>query len=171
MTRGRRLAILIAAFAGTGWFAFFAEGPAHLPATMKAGAAVAVPRPPAIHSQRLLDRQQWQSTTPSDAVDLFQLRALAPVLAPAATPAPTPPPPPVIQAPAPPPLPYRYLGKQKREGEAWQVFLLRQDQVFVVREGELLESAYRVERIAPPTLSLRDLASQQTQTLNIGESN
>ena len=84
----------------------------------------------------------------------------------------TPPPPPVVPAPLPaptaPPLPYTYVGK-KHEAGTLEVYLSRGERTLIVREGASLEGAYVVERIAPPTLSLRYQPLGQVQTLSIGE--
>jgi len=84
----------------------------------------------------------------------------------------TPPPPPVVpvQPPAPtaPPLPYTYVGK-KQEAGTWEVYLSRGERTLIVREGSSLEGTYVVERIAPPTLSLKYQPLGQVQTLSIGE--
>jgi hypothetical protein len=84
--------------------------------------------------------------------------------------APPPAPAPIAAVPAPaaPPLPYAFLGK-KQEGGAWEVYLARGDQSFVVREGQTLEGQYRVGRIAPPQLELTYLPLGLPQTLAIGE--
>lgn len=84
----------------------------------------------------------------------------------------TPPPPPVVpvQPPAPtaPPVPYTYVGK-KHEAGTWEVYLSRGERTLIVREGATLEEVYVVERIAPPTLSLRYQPLGQVQSLSIGE--
>ena len=77
---------------------------------------------------------------------------------------PLPPPPPTAPA-----LPFTFLGK-KLESGAWEVFLARGDQSFVVRVGTLIENTYRVEAIMPPTLSLTYLPLAEKQTLAIGDS-
>lgn len=77
---------------------------------------------------------------------------------------PLPPPPPTAPA-----LPFTFLGK-KLESGAWEVFLARGDQSFVVRAGTLIENTYRVEAITPPTLSLTYLPLAEKQTLAIGDS-
>lgn len=84
------------------------------------------------------------------------------------------PPVPVIKALPPPPptaplLPFTFLGK-KLESGAWEVFLARGEQSFVVRAGTLIENTYRVEAITPPTLSLTYLPLAEKQTLAIGDS-
>lgn len=83
---------------------------------------------------------------------------------------PPPPPPPKPLPPPPPtapPLPFTYLGK-KLEGGAWEVYLARRDQTFIVNVQTVIENTYRVDEIKPPTLSLTYLPLNQTQTLTIG---
>jgi len=75
-----------------------------------------------------------------------------------------PPPPPPPQAP---PLPFAYLGKQQHNGK-WTVFLTNQERTYIVMEGVVIESAYRIEQITPPILSVTYLPLQQLQTLAIG---
>lgn len=84
------------------------------------------------------------------------------------------PPPPVIKPlppppPMAPPLPFSFIGK-KLEGGAWEVFLARGEQSFVVREGAVIENIYRVDTIKPPNLNLTYLPLGQGQSLIIGES-
>ena len=84
----------------------------------------------------------------------------------------TPPPPPRPKPVAPPPptappLPYKVIGKKFEDG-TWQVFLARQDQVFVVKPQDTLENTYRVEETKPPVMTLTYLPLQQRQTLPIG---
>lgn len=82
---------------------------------------------------------------------------------------PPPPPPPEPPPPPPqaPPLPFAYLGKQQENGE-WIVFLANQERTYAIKAASIIESAYRVEKISPPTLTLIYLPLQQSQTLTIG---
>jgi hypothetical protein len=84
----------------------------------------------------------------------------------------SPPPPPRPKPPAPPvptapPIPYTVLGKKAEDG-VWQVFLARQDQVFIVKHGDTLENTYRVEEIKPPGLTLTYIPLNERQALPIG---
>ncbi len=84
----------------------------------------------------------------------------------------TPPPPKPDQPARPlppmaPPLPFVYLGK-KQEAGVWEAYLGRGEEVFIVREGMLLEGRYRVQAINPPNLTLTYLPLKQSQTLSIG---
>ena len=85
-----------------------------------------------------------------------------------------PPPPPIVVAPQPPPkptapaLPFAYLGKMFDTG-VWEAYLSRGDETFVVREHGVIDANYRVETIAPPTMTIVYLPLMQTQTLSIGD--
>jgi hypothetical protein len=65
-------------------------------------------------------------------------------------------------------VPYQFLGK-KQEGGDWEVFLARGELTFVVREGQVVEDAWRIERITPPSMSMTYLPLNQAQTMQIGE--
>ena len=83
-------------------------------------------------------------------------------------------PPPVVVAPKPPPkptappMPFTYLGKML-DGGVWEAYLARGDETFVVREHGAVDANYRVETIAPPTMTITYLPLKQTQTLSIGD--
>ncbi len=83
----------------------------------------------------------------------------------------TPPPPrpkPVAPAiPTAPPLQFTVLGKQLAGG-VWQVFLARQDRVYVVKAGDTVDNTYRVDEIKPPLLTLTYVPLNERQTLPIG---
>jgi hypothetical protein len=83
--------------------------------------------------------------------------------APTAAPAEAPPPPP----PSAPPLPFTYIGKALEAG-VWEVYLARADKTYIVKKQSVIDGVYRVDAIAPPTLTLTYLPLNQAQTLNIG---
>ncbi len=74
-------------------------------------------------------------------------------------------------APAAPPsapsVPFTYLGKLV-EGDEVAVFLSQGDRNLVVREGETIDSTYRVERIAESAITLTYLPLNQRQTIVTG---
>lgn len=84
---------------------------------------------------------------------------------------PPPPPPPPSKTPPPPPMappmPFTYIGKALADG-AWEVFLARGDKTYSVRTQTVIDGTYRVERIAPPQMSLTYLPLNQQQQMNIG---
>jgi len=84
-----------------------------------------------------------------------------------------PPPPPKALPPPPPmapPLPFSYMGKMLEEGRT-TVFLTQQNRNFVVKAGDTIESAYRVDEINARFMTLTYLPLNIKQTLQIGETN
>jgi hypothetical protein len=76
-----------------------------------------------------------------------------------------PPPPPAPMAPA---MPFTYIGKAVGGG-VWEVFLSRgADKTYVVREHTIIDGSYRVEKIAPPSMTMTYLPLNQVQQINIG---
>ncbi|MYM65265.1 hypothetical protein GTP45_00270 [Pseudoduganella sp. FT55W] len=84
---------------------------------------------------------------------------------------PPPPPPPPSNTPPPapvaPPMPFTYIGKALADG-AWEVFLARGDKTYSVRNQTVIDGVYRVEKIAPPLMSLTYMPLNQQQQMNIG---
>jgi len=113
--------------------------------------------------------------TPTEASMILALRERAPAkeandsFAPHDWTPPPPPPPKAAPSPPPmaPPLPFKVLGKKNEDG-AWQVFLARDDRIFIVRAGDTLDNTYHVEAITPPILTFNYVPLNQRQTLPIG---
>lgn len=82
-----------------------------------------------------------------------------------------PPPPPAPPVPPPPPtappLPFTYLGQFQDGGKA-EIFLVKDDRVLTVRQGDIVEGNYRVDGIVGSKLELTYLPLGIKQTLNIG---
>jgi hypothetical protein len=77
-------------------------------------------------------------------------------------PKPAPPPPPVA-----PPLPFVYLGKVLENG-VWEVFLARGNETLIVRKEMVVDGVYRIDAIAPPSMTMTYLPLKQVQQINIG---
>lgn len=99
-------------------------------------------------------------TKKADENDLFARQDWTPP--PPPPPEPGPPPPPVA-----PPLPFSFIGKSLEEGK-WEVYLASGDRTHIAVEGGVIDGAWRVERIAPPVLTLTYLPLNKVQQLNIG---
>lgn len=84
---------------------------------------------------------------------------------------PPPPPPPPSNAPPPPPMappiPFVYLGKAAADG-AWEVYLSQGDKTYTVRNNTVIDGVYRIEKIAPPLMTVTYLPLKQQQQMNIG---
>jgi len=84
------------------------------------------------------------------------------------TPPPPPPPkPPPPPPPSAPPLPFTVIGKSLEDGK-WEVYLAAGERTHVASVGATLDGAWRVDRIAPPFMTLTYLPLNQVQQLNIG---
>lgn len=77
----------------------------------------------------------------------------------------------VVVRPVAPPLDFHYIGKMLEEDNRPAVFLEKQSRVFVVREGDAIDTNYRVDSIAPPVMTLTYLPLDEKQTVQIGEAN
>jgi hypothetical protein len=75
----------------------------------------------------------------------------------------------VVAPPSAPPLPYVYVGKMLEEGSNSTVFLEKQNRVFLVREGDVIDSNYRVDAINAPVMTLTYLPLDIKQIVRIGE--
>jgi hypothetical protein len=75
---------------------------------------------------------------------------------------PAPPPPPVA-----PPLPFTYLG-QYQDNDKPVIFLVWGDRVLMVKQGDVIDGAYRVDGIVGTSLGLTYLPLNSKQILNIG---
>jgi hypothetical protein len=69
-------------------------------------------------------------------------------------------------APVAPPMPYRVAGQVVHDGPP-RVVLAREDRVFFVREGDLLEGGYRVESIKSDAVTLVYTPLDERQTLAV----
>lgn len=87
--------------------------------------------------------------------------------------APPPAPPPPVAKPAPPPppsappLPFTFMGRYE-EDSTKIIILVRNDRIYTVSEGDVIDQAYRVDRLANGVLELTYLPLNLQQTLNAG---
>ncbi|WP_229425550.1 hypothetical protein [Massilia sp. Se16.2.3] len=59
------------------------------------------------------------------------------------------------------------IGKALEDG-VWEVYLASGDRTHIAHEGGVIEGTWRVDRIAPPMMTLTYLPLNQVQQLNIG---
>jgi hypothetical protein len=77
-------------------------------------------------------------------------------------PEPPPPPPP---PPGPPPIDLKFVGFASGTGEPTQVFLTQHDDIFVAKEGEIVNRRYKVMKINANSVEIQDLLSNNRQTI------
>lgn len=104
-----------------------------------------------------------EATVPAANLFAAQSWYVPPPPAPLMVTAPPPPPTP----PSAPPLPFKFIGKLD-DRQQLQVFLLRGEQVLVVREGDLIDKTYKVQRIDAERMTLVYLPLDIAQSLAVG---
>ncbi|MBF8733542.1 hypothetical protein IRZ59_24225 [Pseudomonas guariconensis] len=75
---------------------------------------------------------------------------------------------PVVEAaPTAPVLPFQFVGRLGDRDDL-QVFLQNGEKLYVVRQGDVIEHTYRLDRISATELDLVYLPLHQSQTLSVG---
>jgi hypothetical protein len=131
------------------------------------GVSSAISKTDSIPLEKLIDRNKLIGTDETKSPkwrNLFVRSSWTPPAPPV-----KPSPPVVVPPPVAPAFPFQYVGKNL-EDSVWEVYLSRGDQSFLVREGGMLESTYRIDSITPQRLSVTYLPLGQSQSLSIGES-
>lgn len=75
-------------------------------------------------------------------------------------PQPTPPPP-----PPPPPIPLKFYGFASKATEAKKIFLFDEGEVFVARQGDIVERKYKVIQINNTSVVIEDVLNNNKQTI------
>ncbi|MDC6180268.1 hypothetical protein C2I33_18315 [Ralstonia solanacearum] len=160
----RRLALLLLALAGSAGLVL-SGGPATQTEVVQPSRSTAQSQLPAMSAEPA------SAPTGEPAVLALRPREASPDIAqafPSRDWAPPPPPPPAPPPkPTAPPLPFVAIGKKWEDGQ-WQVFLGRNEETFVVKTGDTFDGRYRVDSIAPPSMTLIYLPLKARQTLTIG---
>jgi hypothetical protein len=67
--------------------------------------------------------------------------------------------------PPPPPIDLKFFGYAGQQAGPKQAFLLHGDDVFIAKEGDVVDHHYRVVKIAPFSVQVEDIPYRNTQTL------
>jgi len=114
------------------------------------GAALAA-KGPEQASRDLFPTQQW--TKPQALATVTEQHvAVAPIVA---------------AAPTAPELPFQFIGRMGNDNDL-QIFLQSGEKLYVVRQGDVIEDTYRLDRVSASELSLVYLPLHQSQTLSVG---
>ena len=73
----------------------------------------------------------------------------------------------VVAAPTAPALPFEFIGRMGDRDDL-QIFLQSGEKLYVVRQGDVIEDTYRLDRVSASELSLVYLPLHQSQTLSVG---
>ncbi|RQS58010.1 hypothetical protein DID96_36225 [Burkholderia sp. Bp8963] len=58
------------------------------------------------------------------------------------------------------------MGKEL-DGDQWRIFLARENEVLIVKANDIIGDTYRVEKIAPPTVTILYVPLNEPQELSI----
>jgi hypothetical protein len=72
----------------------------------------------------------------------------------------TPPPP-----PPPPPIPLKFYGFSGPKNGPKQVFLSKGDDIFIAKEGQVIDRRYKIIKIGPNSIDVEDVLTNNRQTL------
>lgn len=72
-----------------------------------------------------------------------------------------------VAAPTAPALPFQFVGRLG-ERDDLQVFLQNGEKLYVVRQGDVIDATYRLDRVSANELDLVYLPLHQSQTLSVG---
>jgi len=67
--------------------------------------------------------------------------------------------------PGPPPINLKFFGVASRTGEAQRIFLSEGESIFVAREGDIVNSRYKVVKINPQSVEIEDLLNNNRQSI------
>jgi hypothetical protein len=99
--------------------------------------------------------------------NIFRMEAPPPPPAPVAIPTPIQPvridPPGPPQPPPPPPITLKFYGFANRTGEAKKVFLSDGDEVFVAKEGDIVNRRYKIVQINNTSVMVEDVLNNNRQ--------
>jgi hypothetical protein len=67
--------------------------------------------------------------------------------------------------PAPPPIPLKFYGFASKPGQQKSIFLVSGDNIFIGREGDIVNRRYKILRISPSQVEIQDVLDNHTQTI------
>ena len=67
--------------------------------------------------------------------------------------------------PPPPPIPLKFFGFASKPGEAKRIFLSSGEDVFIAGEGDIVNRRYKVVRIAPSSVEIEDVLTNNHQSI------
>ncbi len=67
--------------------------------------------------------------------------------------------------PAPPPINLKFIGFASKPGQPKQIFLMQNEDVFVAKEGEIVNRRYKVVKINPGNVEIEDVLNNNRQSI------
>jgi hypothetical protein len=76
-----------------------------------------------------------------------------------------PPPPPPLVAQGPPPIPLKFFGFANNPGEPKSIFLAQGEDIFIGREGEIVNRRYKIVHIGSNAVLIEDVMNNNRQSI------
>jgi len=70
-----------------------------------------------------------------------------------------------VPPPPPPPIPLKFYGFSGSKGAPKQVFLSKGDDIFIAKEGQVVDRRYKILKIGPSSIEVEDVLTNNRQTL------
>ena len=67
--------------------------------------------------------------------------------------------------PPPPPIDLKFYGFAGPKGGAKRIFLLKGEDIFLAREGDIVDRRYKIMHIGPASVEIQDVLTNNTQTI------
>jgi hypothetical protein len=67
--------------------------------------------------------------------------------------------------PPPPPIPLKFYGYSGNKSGPKQVFLSKGDDIFIAKEGQVIDRRYKIIKIGPTSIEVEDVLNNNRQTL------
>lgn len=67
--------------------------------------------------------------------------------------------------PVPPPIDIKFIGFASKAGQPKQIFLMQNEDVFVAKEGEIVNRRYKVVKINPNSVEIEDVLNNNHQSI------
>lgn len=124
------------------------------------------PLDPALRTDLLKDTEQTKYESKGRNIFVTQVEIPKQVEDPRKVPAP----PPVDITPQPPPINIKFFGFANKPGEPKKIFLSQGEDIFVAREGEIVNRRYRVLKINTNSVDIEDVLSNNRQSIPLTQS-
>ena len=72
---------------------------------------------------------------------------------------------PVYTPPPPPPIDLKFYGFAGPKGGSKRIFLLKGEDIFLAKEGDIVDRRYKIMHIGPNSVEVQDVLTNNTQTL------
>ena len=121
---------------------------------------------PALRTDLLKDEEGTKYETKGRNIFLLQAELPQPIH----NPMPQPPPQPIYSGPpAPPRIDVKFFGFANRPGEPKRIFLSHGEDIWVAKEGDIVDRRYRVVKINPSSVEIEDVLSNNRQSIPLGQ--